>query len=808
MLLTKERDAEPIAGYRLLEPLGRGGFGEVWKCEAPGGLCKAIKFVAGHDDLDGSPAPAAEELQAIQHVKSLRHPFLLSMERVEVIGRELVIVMELADKNLHDLYQERRAVGQPGIGRDELLGYLREAADVLDLMNLRHGLQHLDVKPGNLFLVSDHVKVADFGLVRSLAERGAGLSLGALSALYAAPELFRGSISSSSDQYSLAIVYQELLTGTLPFAGKSARQLMLLHSTAEPNLSALPEADRPVVARALAKDPAQRFPSCTDFLRALESSGATGGSLSGLPAADTRIDFPGMTTAPVRPAHGQCLPGHQFLSCLGRTPHTEIWEAQTADGRRWLVKFLYGVVGRDPVREKEAVRRLEALRHPALAPLRVVPAGPGCLATVTDHLAESLRDRYQETHGLPRSRLLGWLRPVAEALDELLRQTGLQHLGLTPRSLRFDGDRLRIADFGVLPLLWQPAGQLRGQLQARYAAPELFDKSDAPARDTLVGEACDVYSLAVVFQEMLTGVPPWRGRRAGPPNLAPLTEADRAVLLRALDADPRRRFGSCTELVAALEAAGGAARIASGDGTDGEAAGPAALVAELIVEAGGGSVLVPPELWGPSPRGALQLQHHFAARLPATGARASFEGFRRQWNAQVLREGENSLVLQVPLPGSFWRRWLSARAALGVDLRWTRKAGRTGADLEVRIGAAERCKVDDDLLRQVAPLLLESLRAQLEAHPERRGRKRLAWTQPVRAWFQVDGGGWSEPIDGQGRDISLTGMGLYLPRVLPGPGVRLELTTPTRPEPVELCGHCVRVQRCPDGRYQAGIAFL
>jgi serine/threonine protein kinase len=799
MLLTKERDAEPITGYRLLEPLGRGGFGEVWKCEAPGGLCKAIKFVAGHDELDGSPAPAAEELQAIQHVKSLRHPFLLSMERVEVIGGELVIVMELADKNLHDLYRERREAGQPGIARDELLGYLREAADVLDLMNLRHGLQHLDVKPGNLFLVSDHVKVADFGLVRSLAERGAGLSLGALSALYAAPELFRGSISPSSDQYSLAIVYQELLTGTLPFSGKSARQLMLLHSTAEPDLSALPEADRPVVARALAKDPAERHPSCTDFLRALESSGAGGGKLSSPPPAETRCDLPAATT-PVRPTHGQCLPGHQFLSCLGRTPHTEIWEAQTSDDRRWLVKFLYGVVGRDPVREKEAVRRLEALRHPALAPLRVVPAGPGCLATVTDHLAESLRDRFQETRGLPRGRLLAWLRPVAEALDELARQTGLQHLGLTPRTLLFDGEHLRIADFGVLPLLWQPAGQLRGQLQARYAAPELFEQ--------LVGEACDAYSLAIVFQEMLTGTPPWRGRRMGPPNLAPLTEADRAVLQRALDADSRRRFGSCTELVAALEAAGGEARNASGEGADGEAAGPAALVAELIIEAGGGSVLVLPELWGLSPRGALQLQHHFAARLPATGARGSFEGFRRQWNAQVLREGENSLAFQVPLPGSFWRRWLGGTAMLAVDLRWTRPAGRAGADLEVRIGAAERCKVDDDLLRQVAPLLLETLRAQLEAHPERRGRKRLAWTQPVRAVFQREDGEWSEPIDGQGKDISLTGMGLYLPRVLPGPQVRLELSTPTRPEPVELCGHCVRVQRCSDGRYQAGIAFL
>jgi hypothetical protein len=204
-------------------------------------------------------------------------------------------------------------------------------------------------------------------------------------------------------------------------------------------------------------------------------------------------------------------------------------------------------------------------------------------------------------------------------------------------------------------------------------------------------------------------------------------------------------------------------------------------------------------MWGQTPAGGLQLQLRFAARLPATGARASFEAFRRQWNAQVLREADNSLAFHVRLPGSFWQRWLGGTAALAVDLRWSRPEGAAGAELAVRIAAAERCKVDDDLLRQVAPLLLDGLRAQLEAHPERRGRKRLAWRHSVRASFQVDGDRWSEPIDGEGKDISLTGMGVYLPRVLPGPQVRLDLTTPTRPERVELYGHCVRVQRCPDG---------
>src|SRR6266566_4703104 len=270
MSFVREPNAEPIPGYRLIEPLGSGGFGEAWKCEAPGGLFKAIKFVYGNlNSLDVDGARAEQELKALQRVKEVRHPFVVSTERIEIVEGELLIVMELADKSLHDYYVECQAAGLVGIPRDSLLRYVRDAAEALDHMNEKHNLQHLDIKPRNLFLISDRVKVADFGQVKHLERTSPSGILGGVTPLYAPPETFSGNISSHSDQYSLAVVYQELLTGQRPFAGKNIRQLAQQHMQEAPELRHLPEAERSIVARALAKEPAKRFPNCLAFVRAL-----------------------------------------------------------------------------------------------------------------------------------------------------------------------------------------------------------------------------------------------------------------------------------------------------------------------------------------------------------------------------------------------------------------------------------------------------------------------------------------------------------------------------------------------------------
>lgn len=283
---TKTAGLEPMPGYKLLEPLGRGGFGEVWKCEAPGGLLKAIKFVPGAGAEDGKgEARLDQELDAFQQIKLIRHPFLLTLERVEIIRGELVMVMELADRQLQDRCRECRTCGLPGIPRDELLAYFADAAEALDMISAKYGLQHLDVKPANLFLVAGHVKVGDYGLVARLDPDGVKSGNRGLTPKYVSPEALRGQPSAHSDQYSLALVYQELLTGTFAYAGRTSQQLMLQHVSAKPDLSSLPQVDQSIVAQALAKNPEERFRSCLGFIQALMAV-ASGASL---PAAGMEV---------------------------------------------------------------------------------------------------------------------------------------------------------------------------------------------------------------------------------------------------------------------------------------------------------------------------------------------------------------------------------------------------------------------------------------------------------------------------------------------------------------------------------------
>ena len=141
-------------------------------------------------------------------------------------------------------------------------------------------IQHRDIKPENLLLVGGSVKVADCGLAK-IVERAGPCSV--LTPTYAAPEQVRGLITSQSDQYSLALTYCHLRKDRLPFEDK---HLIDARNRGEPNLTMLPDEERRTVARALAVNPEQRWPSCLSFAQALVRGKDSGAALAGRSPAD------------------------------------------------------------------------------------------------------------------------------------------------------------------------------------------------------------------------------------------------------------------------------------------------------------------------------------------------------------------------------------------------------------------------------------------------------------------------------------------------------------------------------------------
>jgi serine/threonine-protein kinase len=269
---TWSRGDEPIPGHRLITRLGGGGSGEVWKAQSAGGFTVALKFVP----LSAHMGEA--ELRSLEVLKSIRHPNLLAVFGAWQQQNQLIIAMELADKTLHDRYREEAGQGRPGIPRAELLEYIQEAAKGIDYLNNpghsvggreKVGIQHRDIKPQNILLLGNGVKVADFGLAKVL-ETKVTSNTGSLTIAYAPPEFLQGQTSHRSDQYSLAATYCFLRTGRTPYAGNLG-QIYTAQLSQAADLSMLPESERPILRRALALNPEERWPSCRAFVSELQA---------------------------------------------------------------------------------------------------------------------------------------------------------------------------------------------------------------------------------------------------------------------------------------------------------------------------------------------------------------------------------------------------------------------------------------------------------------------------------------------------------------------------------------------------------
>ncbi len=281
---------DQLAHYRILRPLGSGGMGEVYLAEDLRLQRKVALKVLRADHAEGD-AGRKRFLREAQAVAQLDHPNVCTVYEVGESDRGAYIAMQYIEgENLHDLMLAQRL---------ELGPILDLGIQVVDALAEAHaqGIIHRDIKPQNILITpKGQAKVLDFGLAKRLEltrgdETGTiltnpGMVLGTVP--YMSPEQVKGEeLDGRSDLFSLGAVLFELATGKRPFEARSGAELMALILTHDPFDVADPALPlnaelRRILQRALAKEPAARYPTAREMredlqrLRTLVTGGALG----------------------------------------------------------------------------------------------------------------------------------------------------------------------------------------------------------------------------------------------------------------------------------------------------------------------------------------------------------------------------------------------------------------------------------------------------------------------------------------------------------------------------------------------------
>jgi streptogramin lyase len=273
--VTARTSTQDFLHYRIEEPIGQGGMGVVYVAhDVRLGRKVALKLMAPSLALDDRYRTrfASESELAM----ALEHPNVVPIHDAgEAEGRLYLAMRRVEGTDLRALLRRDGALDPT-----RALAIVSQIAQALDAAHA-NGLVHRDVKPSNVLLDdNEHVYLADFGLTRRLSDeaslRGDALAVG--TPAYVAPEQLEGrTVDGRADVYSLGCLLYECLTGEPPFRGDSRLALAWAHLEQDPpsvseRRTELPDAIDAVIARAMAKDPAERFATCSEFATAAESA--------------------------------------------------------------------------------------------------------------------------------------------------------------------------------------------------------------------------------------------------------------------------------------------------------------------------------------------------------------------------------------------------------------------------------------------------------------------------------------------------------------------------------------------------------
>jgi serine/threonine protein kinase len=266
-----------LGRYQLLEQIGKGGMGVVYRATDPAiGRTVAIKTIVLDDTVADASQLRARLLRESQAAGRLSHPNIVAVHDVSEHGNTAYIVMEyVAGRSLHQAIS-----GDPSLrSTGEVQRIVQQCAEALDYAHSR-GVIHRDVKPANIIVQPDGtVKIADFGIAKVIQSSPLTQSAATIgSPHYMAPEQWKGEmVTGQTDQYALAAVAYVMLTGRKPFEGETVASLAAQTLYQEPppattyNSLLNPAVDG-VLHKALSKTPTARYQTCSEFAGALRKA--------------------------------------------------------------------------------------------------------------------------------------------------------------------------------------------------------------------------------------------------------------------------------------------------------------------------------------------------------------------------------------------------------------------------------------------------------------------------------------------------------------------------------------------------------
>jgi serine/threonine protein kinase len=269
---------ETIAHYTILEKLGSGGMGAVFRAhDTRLGRDVALKLLPA--ELFADPEARAQLVREARLASALNHPNVCTIHEVGEADGQTYLAMELVRGR-----PLREIIPRDGMPLESLLHYGAQIADALEHAHAQ-GVVHRDLKASNVVITEDgRAKVLDFGLARRAAAAGGAnpaeaqtlTQSGAIAGTppYLSPEVLRGGAADArSDIWSLGILLYEMASGGLPFRGRTGPELSaaILKDPAPPLPARVPPGLRAVIGRCLEKESARRFRSAGEVRAALEA---------------------------------------------------------------------------------------------------------------------------------------------------------------------------------------------------------------------------------------------------------------------------------------------------------------------------------------------------------------------------------------------------------------------------------------------------------------------------------------------------------------------------------------------------------